>query len=36
MTLLIVIDLDEIWTVYSMRQNKFFEPYAKVGAVALV
>ena len=32
MTLLDVIDLDKIWTVNSMWQKKFFEPWAKVGA----
>ena len=32
MTLLDVIDLREIWTVYSMSQKKIFEPWPKVGA----
>ena len=26
-----VIDLDKIWTVNSKRENKFFEPWAKLG-----
>ena len=32
MTLLEVIDLDKILTVNSMWENKFFEPWAQVGA----
>ena len=32
MTLLDVIDLDEILIVNSMRDKKFFEPLAKGGA----
>ena len=32
MTLLDVMDLDKIWTVNSMGENKFFEEWAKVGA----
>ena len=32
MTLLVVIDLDKIWKEKSMRENKFFEPWAKVGS----
>ena len=32
MTLLNFIDLDEILTVNSMWENKFFEPWSKVGA----
>ena len=32
MTLLDVIDWDEISTVNSMKENKFFEPRVKVGA----
>ena len=32
MTMLDIIDLDEILTVNSVWENKFFEPWAKVGA----
>ena len=32
MTLSDIIDLDEILTVNSMWENKFFEPWVKVGA----
>ena len=32
MTTLDVIDMDEILNINSMWQNKFFEPWAKVGA----
>ena len=31
MSLLNVIDLDKIWPVNSMWENKFFEPRVKVG-----
>ena len=31
MTLLDVIDLDKVLTVNSTRENKFFEPWTKVG-----
>ena len=32
MTVLNGIELDKIWIIYSMWQNKFFEPRVKVGA----
>ena len=33
MTLLYIIDLDEILTVNSMWENKFLEPWVKVDAI---
>ena len=36
MTLLDVIDLDKIWTVNFIWENKFFEPWAKVGVASFL
>ena len=35
MTLLDFIDFDKIWTVNSMWENKFFKPWAEVGATSV-